>query len=89
MSFGFSVGDFLAASNLAYRLVRVLSDSRGSSKEYQLLRQELDGIGQICIHLENVIAMDQIHASTLNAVIVHVKICKNVMEDFLSKIEKY
>ena len=89
MSFGFSVGDFLADANLAHSLVCVLSDSRGSSKEYQLLMQELDGIYRICIRLENITAADQMHASTLNAVVVHVKICKKVMKDFLTKIEKY
>ncbi|KAJ5288962.1 hypothetical protein N7478_001992 [Penicillium angulare] len=35
MSFGVSVGDFLSGANLAYKLIRALSESNGSTMEYQ------------------------------------------------------
>jgi len=37
MSFGFSVGDFLAGAALAYNTYKALSDREGSSKQYREL----------------------------------------------------
>ena len=57
MSFGFAVGDFLAAVTLIKDIVVCLRDSGGSASEYQELMDELHGL-QIVLdkidHLEEV-----------------------------------
>lgn len=44
MSFGFSVGDFLAAGALITDIVTCLKDSGGAASQYQELMRELDGL---------------------------------------------
>lgn len=44
MSFGFSVGDFVAAATLVKDIIVCLKDSGGSASEYQELMDELHGL---------------------------------------------
>jgi len=44
MSFGFSVGDFIAAGTLIKDIVTCLKDSGGAVSQYQELMRELDGL---------------------------------------------
>ncbi|KAL4901755.1 hypothetical protein BDW74DRAFT_159464 [Aspergillus multicolor] len=68
MSIGVSVGDFIARANLAYRLVRALSDSQGSSKEYQEVIQELGCVQQAFLHVEQMRTSNLLSQATLNAI---------------------
>lgn len=53
MSFGFSVGDFLAAIELVHGLAVALSDGRGSSAKFQGLVQELYSVERAMIEIKN------------------------------------
>ncbi|KFY85218.1 hypothetical protein V500_08610 [Pseudogymnoascus sp. VKM F-4518 (FW-2643)] len=46
MSFGYSIGDFIAGANLSYRLLQALSSSQGPSQEYQEALIEIGAIHQ-------------------------------------------
>jgi hypothetical protein len=44
MSFGFSVGDFIAAAEIATTVIKALSDSRGSESQHKSLIELLGSI---------------------------------------------
>ncbi|KAH6845649.1 hypothetical protein B0I37DRAFT_380785 [Chaetomium sp. MPI-CAGE-AT-0009] len=53
MSFGFSVGDFLAVIELVHDLAVALSDGRGSSVKFQGLVQELYSLERAMVEIKN------------------------------------
>jgi hypothetical protein len=62
MSFGFSVGDFLAAASLISNIVSCLQTSGGSASEYQEILNELHGLRLVLSkikHLENGVCFTQ------------------------------
>lgn len=89
MSFGFSVGDFLAGANLAYRLIRALSESRGSSMEYQEVIQELGCIQHTFLHIELINSRRVFSQATINAISHILGSSMEVMGRFLQQTEKY
>ena len=89
MSFGFSVGDFVAGASLAYDLIIALSSSRGSSMEYQQLIQQLYIMHKTCMHVEQIRSSNQMTHATLNATVLIVKNISKQIEAFLRKTEKY
>ncbi|CEO59698.1 Putative Kinetoplast-associated protein kap [Penicillium brasilianum] len=89
MSFGFSVGDFLAGANLAYRLIRALSESRGSNMEYQEVIQELGCIQHTFLHVELISSRKVFSQATINAIAHILGSSMEVMERFLQQTEKY
>ncbi|KFZ17800.1 hypothetical protein V502_04399 [Pseudogymnoascus sp. VKM F-4520 (FW-2644)] len=46
MSFGYTIGDFIAGANLSYRLLQALPSSQGPSQEYQEALIEIGAIHQ-------------------------------------------
>ncbi len=52
MSFGFSVGDFLAAIELVHNLALALSNNRGSGAKFKGLIQELYAIERVMIEIK-------------------------------------
>ena len=89
MSFGFSVGDFVAAANLAYKLVLALSDSSGSSMEYQQLILDLSCVRRTLLQVEQMKNANQLNPSTINALRYQVENTKQPIRAFLEKTEKY
>jgi hypothetical protein len=89
MSFGFSVGDFLAGANLAYRLIRSLSETRGASMEYQEVICELGYIQQTFLHVEHMNSSNIFSRATINAISHIMNTSIDVMARFLEKTEKY
>ena len=89
MSFGFSVGDFVAAAGLAYKLVVALSESSGSSMEYQQLIQDLGCVHRTLVQVEQMQEAKQLSQSTMNALRHQVAAARAPMEVFLAKTEKY
>lgn len=89
MSFGFSAGDFIAGANLAYTLVRALSESRGASTEYQDAIRELGCIQQTFLQVDQMRASNLFSQATINAIswIIHTSI--EIMTRFLERTEKY
>lgn len=89
MSFGFSVGDFIAGANLAYQLLRALSDSQGASKEYQEVIQELGCVQQTFLHVEQMRSCNLFSRATLNAVSYIINSSVDVISNFFARTEKY
>lgn len=89
MSFGFSAGDFVAGANLAYRLIRALSETQGATMEYQEAIQELGCIQQTFLHVGQMRASNLFCQATLNAISYIVHSSKKIMTRFLEKTEKY
>jgi hypothetical protein len=55
MSFGFSVGDFIAAGKLISDIINSLSDVGGSKSEYQELVRELESLQFALRHLDKLL----------------------------------
>lgn len=89
MSFGFSVGDFIAGAELAYKLIRALSETQGATMEYQEAIQELGCIQQTFLHVGHMRASNLFSQATLNAIACMVHSSKEIMARFLEKTEKY
>ena len=53
MSFGFSVGDFIAAASLISNIVSCLQSSGGSASEYQELTDDLHGLRLVLSKIEH------------------------------------
>jgi hypothetical protein len=88
MSFGFSLGDFSAATTLIKDIVQCLKASGGSSSEYQELMLELDGLRLALTKIEHLQgsaeqmpAINSIKAAALNR--------DFVLRDFLQKLKKH
>lgn len=89
MSFGFSVGDFLAGATLAYTLGKALSDSQGSVHEYKELIAELNVVNKVLIHVEQLRATNQLAQSTVNALLFAVNASNEAIESFLHRQQAY
>lgn len=89
MSFGFSVGDFLSAIHVVHSLYRVLSESTGSSIEYQQIIFELDCTHRIFVQLQDLCATNQLSQACINGIGVIVTSSVKLIEPFLRRIEKY
>jgi hypothetical protein len=87
MSFGFSVGDFLAAGQLARDIVSSLKDVGGSKSEYQALILELECLQKILIRLD-LLTADQ-PSLALESIKYAALSCRRPLEDFLGKIRKF
>ena len=89
MSFGFSVGDFLAGAQLAYTLGKALSDSHGASKQYQELIAELHVVHKVMLQVQELHAAKQLSIATVNALLFTINATNGVMEAFLDEHERY
>lgn len=58
MSFGFSVGDFLAVGKLVADITNSLREAGGSKSEYQELLQELESLNHALKHLDKLPTKD-------------------------------
>jgi hypothetical protein len=86
MSFGFSVGDFLAVGKLIKDITSCLRETGGAQSQYRDLMRELESLQQVLEHLDrlqtsgNSLNLDSIKYSALS--------CRVPLEDFLEKIRK-
>lgn len=88
MSFGFAVGDFLAAIDLVHDLAVALSDSRGSGAKFKGLVQELYFLERAMIAINGL----QVPAgleSHLWIVQQAASQCQRAITDFLRKSDVY
>lgn len=86
MSFGFSVGDFIAAGVLIKNIVIALQTS--STSEYQELLLELHGLQRALDEIEHLNADPQ-YETEVNAVKVAALTCQYRLDDFARKLRKY
>lgn len=89
MSFGFSVGDFLAVAELAYQLSKALSDSTGATKQYQELIAILNIVHKVMLQVEELRAANQLAQATVNALLFTVNTTNVTMETFLDQHAAY
>lgn len=87
MSFGFSVGDFLAVGRVIKDITTCLQDVGGSKTEYQELVRELDCLNGALQQLDK---QQSNKASTnIDSIKYAALSCRRPLEEFLSKIRKY
>ena len=88
MSFGFSVGDFLAAIELVHDLAVALSESRGSGPAFQALIQELYSLERAMIEIKNLQVSTSLEQH-LWMVQQATSQCQRTITDFLQKSNIY
>lgn len=88
MSFGFSVGDFLAAGQLTVNIVASLRESGGAKAEYQDLIRELESLHYALQHLDKLQAKTG-SSTSLDSIKYAALSCRRPLEQFLSKIQRY
>jgi hypothetical protein len=87
MSFGFSVGDFLAVGKLITDITNSLREAGGSKSEYQELLRELESLNHALKHLDNLPTNGA--SANLESIKYASLSCRRPLEQFLRKIEKY
>jgi len=89
MSFGFGVGDFIAGANLAHKLIKVMTETRGASIEYQEALAELCSIQQVFIQVSRLSGLGILPQATLNSLAQLVIPSMAIISDFLDKTKHY
>jgi len=89
MSFGYSIGDFIAGANLCYKLIRALSETRGASVEYQEAILELGCIQQTFFQVGHMLSNPNLSIATVNAASHIVMSSIDMIGDYLEKTKKY
>lgn len=88
MSFGFSVGDFLATIELVHDLAVALSDSHGSSSKFKGLIQELYSIERVMIEIKN-LQVPVVLESNIRMIQQAASQCQRAITDFLQRNDAY
>lgn len=86
MSFGVSVGDFIAAGVLIKNIVTALQSS--SASEHRELLLELNGLQRALDEIEHLHPSPQ-QETEVNAVKVAALTCQYRLDDFAAKLKKY
>ena len=89
MSFGYSIGDFIAGANLSYRLVQALSDTQCASVEFREALMELGCLQQTFLQVGRMLSNPNLSAATINAAAHIVLSSITLIGEFLTKTEKY
>jgi hypothetical protein len=89
MSFGFSVGDFIAVTTLIADLTRALSASKGASAEYQQLILDLQVVEITLVQIDQMRLASQLNTSALNALSWIAKSTATSIADFMERTKKY
>ena len=86
MSFGFSVGDFIAAGVIIKDIISALRTS--STSDHQELVLELHGLQRALDEIEHLQSGPQ-HETEVNAVKVTALTCQYRLDDFAGKLKKF
>jgi hypothetical protein len=90
MSFGFSVGDFLAVGSLIKDVVVSLKDAGGAAADYQQLIVELHGLQRALDSIEHLhVDPGTPQAENINNLKVTALGCRYVLEEALKKLRSY
>jgi hypothetical protein len=87
MSFGFSVGDFIAVGKLIADITSCLKEAGGSKSEYRDVVLELECLRKALVHLDRLqsqpgnLSTDSIKYAALS--------CRRPLEEFLGKLKRY
>jgi hypothetical protein len=88
MSFGFSLGDFLAATQLITNIIGSLRSSGGSSSEFQELIRELVLLQRALTDIEHLSGPPS-QLPCINAIKCAALNCHYVLDEFAEKFRKY
>jgi hypothetical protein len=88
MSFGFSLGDFLAAASPISNIVSCLQSSGGSASEYQELMDEVHVLRLFSIKIEEFESSMQ-HIEEMDSMKITVLSCIPLLENFRQIVEPY
>ena len=88
MSFGFSVGDFVAVGSLIADIVNSLQEASGSKSEYQEILRELEGLQHALSYLDKLQSSDACSTS-IDSIKYAALSCRRPLQQFLDKIKKY
>ncbi|THV53491.1 hypothetical protein BGAL_0049g00260 [Botrytis galanthina] len=88
MSFGFSIGDFIAVGEVITTLIKGLRETAGSKSDYQELVRELQSLEKALKHVDNV-GTSKGSMAGLDGVKCAALLCRYPLEEFLKKISKY
>ncbi|SLM38647.1 hypothetical protein LPUS_08929 [Lasallia pustulata] len=89
MAISWSVGDIIACSQLAYKLIRALKDTGGAKEDYQDLINDLSSIHRTLLEVEHMHHATQLTTATINAILFEAHSLSKIMDDFLTTIEAY
>ena len=93
MSFGFSVGDFIAISGLIRTLIDALDSDTGSRAQYSRLSDELKSLQSALLAVQDLVQRSRrdgkSYASTINAITYQIECCRKLIEGFNTDMEKY
>lgn len=88
MSFGFSVGDFIAALELVGTVVNALRESGGSGPEYRELVSQLHSLETALLQVKQ-LELDEEQRSEYIALRQSASQCQRTIDNFWTKIKKY
>lgn len=88
MSFGFSIGDFLAVGKLIAEIITSLQDVGGAKSDYQDLIRELECLGQVLRRLDKLKSQNS-NTKSLESIKYAALSCQRPLEGFLVKIRRY
>jgi hypothetical protein len=88
MSFGFSVGDFLAAADLIVKVISAIREARGSASQYQHLAFKLGFLDRALRDVDQLEPVEGLEAM-VGAIKVTALGCKLPLREYLESIEKY
>lgn len=88
MSFGFSVGDFLAVGTLIADISSFLAESGGSKSDYQELLRELESLQHALVRLDKLQPRGS-SSTNIDSIKYTALSCRRPLEHFLGKIKKY
>ncbi|KAI1357050.1 hypothetical protein F5Y01DRAFT_321363 [Xylaria sp. FL0043] len=96
VSFGFSVGDFIAVAGLVHNIIRAISEHNGAVAEYQSCVSTLKSLHScICAIKEglrfaqDVSSLDLHEVALLNGLTYELNICRDLLNAFLDSTYKY
>ena len=88
MSFGFSVGDFVAVGNIVSEVISSLQNAGGAAQQYQQLIVELEGLAAALVDIDKLDGpvelqptIQTMRSSALN--------CRFPLQEFQASIRKY
>lgn len=84
-----TVGDIIAIVTLAVQIGQALSDSRGASKDYRVLIDELAAFRRALRVLEYKIRHHPPGEGVVQDILKEASTCRRFMEEFLKSIEGY
>lgn len=87
MSFGFSVGDFIAAANLIVQVVSAIREADGSAFQYQHLKLKLEFLSRSLGEVNLLESVDGLQA-TVEAIKTSALSCQLPLLEFLESIKK-